>query len=339
MHNYPQIVTQISNTEQMLTTVIDAPWVSVTSINGMTGDVITEANILDFTPNRYYRKNTLIYYNNNLYWAKQNFTSSSTFNPSDWQIMEASYDWSNITGKPTFATVATSGDYTDLSNTPNLSAVATSGSYTDLSNTPNLADVATSGQYSDLLGAPNLASVATSGSYNDLSNKPNLATVATSGRYTDLINKPTNLVSYDISSTTTNQPWVGSGVIIDGAVTNDKLAGNIPPSKLLDSETSTDNGWTKIQLWANIILYFRTGSYNKTWNGSTWVNSTVVTKPSSLDTSKPFAGSVSSKANDNAINTSGWINGSGSVIVQEYNCYSGSVTTTVNYNAIIIQVL
>ena len=44
--------------------------------------------------------------------------------------------WTEVTGKPSFASVATSGDYTDLSNKPVLAPVATSGSYTDLSGTP-----------------------------------------------------------------------------------------------------------------------------------------------------------------------------------------------------------
>lgn len=46
--------------------------------------------------------------------------------------------WDDITGKPNFATVATSGNYNDLSNKPNLSTVATSGSYNDLSNKPSI---------------------------------------------------------------------------------------------------------------------------------------------------------------------------------------------------------
>lgn len=46
--------------------------------------------------------------------------------------------WDDITGKPNFATVATSGSYNDLSNKPNLAAVATSGSYNDLSNRPSI---------------------------------------------------------------------------------------------------------------------------------------------------------------------------------------------------------
>jgi hypothetical protein len=82
-------------------------------------------------------------------------------------------DWTNITSKPSFALVSTTGNYNDLSNKPSLAAVATSGSYADLANTPTLFD----GQYSSLTGAPSLAAVATSGSYADLSNKPTINTL------------------------------------------------------------------------------------------------------------------------------------------------------------------
>ena len=50
----------------------------------------------------------------------------------------SSVDWTGITNKPTFATVATSGKYSDLSGTPELAAVATSGAYTDLIGTPSI---------------------------------------------------------------------------------------------------------------------------------------------------------------------------------------------------------
>jgi uncharacterized protein (TIGR02145 family) len=127
--------------------------------------------------------------------------------------------WSSLTGKPSFATVATSGSYTDLKNKPALfdstysslkgkpllATIATSGSYTDLKNKPALFD----STYSSLKGKPSLAAVATSGSYTDLTNKPalfdstysnlkgkpSLATVATSGNYNDLSNKP--VISFD----------------------------------------------------------------------------------------------------------------------------------------------
>ena len=137
-----------------------------------------------------------------------------------------STDWSDITNKPNFATVATSGSYNDLSNKPDLShyvedtdlaSVATSGSYNDLSNKPTIPTVPTNvsaftNDAGYLTQHQSLEGYATenwvqqqgystfSGSYNDLTNKPDLshyvedtdlASVATSGSYNDLSNKPT----------------------------------------------------------------------------------------------------------------------------------------------------
>ncbi len=75
-----------------------------------------------------------------------------------------------LSGDQTYKAVA----YTNVTGTPTLATVATSGAYTDLSGRPTLATVATSGLYTDLTGAPVLATVATSGSYNDLANKPTI---------------------------------------------------------------------------------------------------------------------------------------------------------------------
>ena len=63
--------------------------------------------------------------------------------------------WANITGKPSFATVASTGSYADLSNKP----VLFSGSYSDLTNKPSFATVATSGSYSDLSNKPTIPTV------------------------------------------------------------------------------------------------------------------------------------------------------------------------------------
>jgi hypothetical protein len=105
-------------------------------------------------------------------------------------------DWADITGKPTFATIATSGAYADLSGKPDLSVYQTTasafpGTWTALSGKPTFATVATSGSYADLSGKPSLATVATSGSYTDLSSLPALKTVAVTGVYSDLTGKPT----------------------------------------------------------------------------------------------------------------------------------------------------
>lgn len=73
--------------------------------------------------------------------------------------------WGEVTGKPTFATVATSGSYNDLSNKPTIPAAQVNSDWN-----------ATSG-IAKILNRPNLAIVATSGSYTDLSNKPTIPTV------------------------------------------------------------------------------------------------------------------------------------------------------------------
>lgn len=71
--------------------------------------------------------------------------------------------WNDVSGKPTFATVATSGSYADLTNKPTLF----SGSYTDLTNKPTLVT-----SYTQLTDRPSLFS----GSYTDLTNKPTIPT-------------------------------------------------------------------------------------------------------------------------------------------------------------------
>ena len=77
---------------------------------------------------------------------------------TDYDTSWGAVAYSNVTGTPSLATVATSGAYSDLSGKPSLAAVATSGAYSDLSGTPSLAAVATSGAYSDLSGAPTIPS-------------------------------------------------------------------------------------------------------------------------------------------------------------------------------------
>lgn len=66
--------------------------------------------------------------------------------------------WSNISGKPTFATVATSGSYSDLSNKPSLATVATSGKYSDLTGKPTIPDVS---KYLPLSGGTMTGSIIT----------------------------------------------------------------------------------------------------------------------------------------------------------------------------------
>lgn len=79
--------------------------------------------------------------------------------------------WASLTGKPAFATVATSGAYGDLSGTPSLGTAAAQ-------NTSFFA-IAAQGTKADTAVQPgSLALVATSGSYPDLINRPTLGTAA-----------------------------------------------------------------------------------------------------------------------------------------------------------------
>jgi hypothetical protein len=58
--------------------------------------------------------------------------------------------WADITGKPIFATVATSGNYNDLLNKP----ILFDGAWTSLTGKPTFSTVATSGTFADLLSKP-----------------------------------------------------------------------------------------------------------------------------------------------------------------------------------------
>lgn len=82
--------------------------------------------------------------------------------------------WADITGKPSFATVATTGAYADLTGRPTIPAAQQQSDWlavagvTSIANKPSLAPVATSGAYADLSGKPALFS----GAYADLTGVP-----------------------------------------------------------------------------------------------------------------------------------------------------------------------
>ena len=75
--------------------------------------------------------------------------------------------WGDVTGKPTFATVATSGSYDDLSNKPTIPAAQVQANWTQTTTTA----------VDYIKNKPALSTVATSGSYSDLTNKPTIPTV------------------------------------------------------------------------------------------------------------------------------------------------------------------
>lgn len=218
VQDVPQIQSVIQDNTVTVSSVINNPFVEVTSVNGMTGDVITEAEILDFISNHFYRKNTLISHSGNLYWAKQDFTSGPSFNSTDWNQIEATgaSDWDDIQNKPNFATVATSGSYNDLSNKPNLASVATSGSYNDLSDKPSINNGSlTIKRNNTLLGT----FTANSSSNVDVN-------VSVPVQISDLTNDD-NYLRGEISQTISQIPSViSTSMIQNSAVTNGKINWN-----------------------------------------------------------------------------------------------------------------
>lgn len=128
--------------------------------------------------------------------------------------------WNNITGKPTFATVATSGSYTDLSDKPSIPS-ATS----DLNND--------SGFITNSALAPYALSA-------------NLATVATSGSYTDLSDKPTIPDTTYLVTTNTAQTITGAKAFSNKIEIN----GSTP---LIDFNDNYDNDIASIQTYAGTM--------------------------------------------------------------------------------------
>lgn len=168
--DYPQIVTTITEGLAPISSIVDAPWVSVTSLNGMTGDVIVEPIIKPFQSNHYYLKDSVITYNGTICFSKQTFTSGESFNPSDWNMPDFTQeqaDWnendstakSYIKNKPELF----SGSYSDLSDKPILSSVSESGSYNDLLDKPTIGSgVLSVSKNGSLVGSFNANSVSNS---------------------------------------------------------------------------------------------------------------------------------------------------------------------------------
>lgn len=256
----PQIQTVIQDNIAPISSVINNPFVEVTSVNGMTGDVITEAEILSFIPYKFYKQNTLISYNGNLYWAKEDFTAGASFVRSDWNLIEATgvSDWDDIENKPNFATVATSGSYNDLLNRPSIN----NGSLTIKRNNTLLGTfTANSSTNTDInITVPTKTSELTNNS-GFITTLP-IATTSSTGiiqvgdglevNSNGLLN--TKIQAVDETIVTPLDPMVSTNMINDSAVTTIKVA---------------DNAITKDKIdWNNIINNGSDGEYLLTKSGS-----------------------------------------------------------------------
>lgn len=98
VQDVPQIQTVLTDNVANISSVINAPFVEVTSVNGMTGDVITEPIMQNYQNNHYYPQNTIVNYNGNIYWAKSTFTSGGSFDSTKWNRMSVTA-YRDLTGQ------------------------------------------------------------------------------------------------------------------------------------------------------------------------------------------------------------------------------------------------
>ena len=120
--------------------------------------------------------------------------------------------WASITGKPTFAAVATSGSYNDLTNKPTIPSAYTlpTASSTVLGGVKIGSGISIS---SGVISATYSSVGAAAASHTHTASQViGLATVATSGNYNDLINKPSipSLSGYATQNWVTSQGYLTS---------------------------------------------------------------------------------------------------------------------------------
>lgn len=123
--------------------------------------------------------------------------------------------WDKVTGKPTFATVATSGSYNDLTDKPTIPQAYTlpEASSTTLGGVKVGSGLSITNGVLSATGS----AVADSIDWSKVQNKPSFASVATSGDYNDLTNKPTIPQEYTLpaaSKSALGGIKVGSGLSI-----------------------------------------------------------------------------------------------------------------------------
>lgn len=212
----------------------------------------------------------------NYSWANNTFLTqgradSRYVTPANLTVYQltATNTWANLTGKPTFATVATSGAYADLSGTPNLSLYLTTAnaattylpqanfSFSNLTGKPTtlagygitdgLTSATAASTYATISSLSSYLTTSSAAStylpsanftYANITGKPTLATVATSGNYNDLSNKPASYSLPNATTSTLGGVIVGSGL----SITNGTLSATGTTNIDGGSATTTGSG-------------------------------------------------------------------------------------------------
>lgn len=203
-------------------------------------------------------------------WLKDSVTNftSPLYKPLSWFPT-----WLEVTGKPSFSSVALSGQYSDLLGRPTLF----SGSYTDLTNIPTIFPTNISNVSGLTAALNNKIEVGASIPYNTISGTPTLSTVATTGQYTDLIGLPSLFSgSYlDLTNKPTVFPTDISNVSGLTSALNNKVSVGAPISySVLTGTPTIPTNTNQLTNGANFITY--SGAPVQSVNGQTGaVNLTI----------------------------------------------------------------
>jgi hypothetical protein len=173
--------------------------------------------------------------------------------------------WGNVTSKPTFATVATSGLYTDLSGTPIIPAAQVQSDWTAASGV------------TAILNKPSLAAVATSGSYTDLTSKPTIPTVPTA--VSAFTNDSGYITSATLGTYGVSQIIAGTNIVISpaGGTGNVTISTTATANASLLTSSTLSSNVTASSLTSVGTLTSLTTSGSITVGGNLIVNGTTTT--------------------------------------------------------------
>ena len=259
--------------------------------------------------------------------------------------------YTNLTNKPSLATVATTGSYNDLTDKPTLF----SGSYNDLTDKPTFLYLSglnitgpitangSSGSFGQVLTSgssgpafwKSLATVATSGSYNDLTDKPTIPTLsAITGDVTSAFNGMYNLgsSSFKWGELYLNKLYLYNSILLNGSAGTSgqvlRSNGTSAPSWLSLATVATSGSYTDLTNRPSLATVATSGSYNNLTDKPTIPDFTGIT----ISSGKLGVGVTPTTALDisGAISQNVVVTGAGSL---NFNCSQGNYfTKTVQTN-------
>lgn len=182
-------------------------------------------------------------------------------------------DWSTLTGKPTFATVSTTGDYNDLINKPSIPPTQVNSDWNSISGV------------SQILNKPILSTVATSGIYSDLSGKPTIYSFSGSGlQYTKGDGTYATFPTV-ISSFTNDSGYTTTSVLTSGLATKENTISTGTTAQYYRGDKTMQN-LTSAVVAENTNLYYtdaRARASNSAGTGISYNSSTGVITNSAPD--------------------------------------------------------